>query len=64
MQQFTLIADHDLPALITELKLDDAVGEALGQHVAYLKNWMSGILEWHRKATRYTPEELQSRRMG
>jgi hypothetical protein len=23
---------------------------------------MSGILEWHRKATRYTPEELQARR--
>ena len=61
MEQFVLIADHDLPALIAELDLADAVGEALLRHADYLKNWMSGILEWHRRATRYTPAELRSR---
>nr|WP_269328903.1 hypothetical protein [Kineosporia babensis] len=63
MQQFTLIAEHDLPALIEELHLADEVASALRQHVDYLKNWMSGILEWHRKATRYTTAELQERRL-
>jgi len=62
MQQFTLIVEHDLPALVRELRLDEQVAAALHRHAEYLKNWMSGILEWHRRATRYTPQELQARR--
>ncbi len=36
---------------------------ALGQHADYLKNWMSGILQWHREATRYTEAELRRPRI-
>ncbi|MBT0771962.1 hypothetical protein KIH74_23675 [Kineosporia sp. J2-2] len=62
MRQFTLIADHDLPALVTELDLGPEVAAALHRHADHLKNWMSGILEWHRRASRYTEDELRSRR--
>ena len=62
MKQFELLAGTDLPAMIQEFDLPDDTGEALLRHADYLKNWMSGILQWHREATRYTTAELQSRR--
>jgi germacradienol/geosmin synthase len=62
MRQFELLAADDLPAMIDELGLGDEIAAALTRHVEHLKDWMSGILQWHREATRYTEAELRSRR--
>ena len=62
MEQFEHILAHDLPALFEELSLDDAARAALLRHAGDLKDWMSGILEWHRRCARYTPGELRRSR--
>ena len=59
MEQFEHILAGDLPALFDELSLDDAASAALLRHADELKDWMSGILEWHRKCVRYTEAELR-----
>ena len=58
MRQFEHIVTRDLPTLFEELDLDDAIRKALTRHVDELKDWMSGILEWHRRCVRYTEKEL------
>jgi len=58
MQQFEHIVTRDLPTLFEELDLDDAIRKALTRHADELKDWMSGILEWHRRCVRYTEKEL------
>jgi germacradienol/geosmin synthase len=59
--QFEHIAAHDLPVLVEEFALDDTARQALDRHVARLRDWMSGILEWHRRCVRYTDRELRRR---
>jgi germacradienol/geosmin synthase len=61
MSQFQHLADNDLPALFDELALEPAVRAALTQRADELKDWMSGILEWHRRCERYTEAELRRR---
>jgi germacradienol/geosmin synthase len=63
MEQFEHIVANDLPALFDDLNLEDAARKALTQHADDLKDWMSGILEWHRKCVRYTEPELQRNRV-
>jgi germacradienol/geosmin synthase len=58
MQEFEHIVEHDLPVLFTDLNLDQAIRAALTRHADELKDWMSGLLEWHRRCARYTEEEL------
>jgi len=59
MRQFEHILASDLPALSQDLDLAPPVREALGRHADELKDWMSGILEWHRRCVRYTETELR-----
>jgi germacradienol/geosmin synthase len=59
MEQFQLLVEQDLPAMCDELDLDDEVRAILTRHADGLKDWMSGIMEWHRKCVRYTEPELQ-----
>jgi germacradienol/geosmin synthase len=58
MQEFEHIVRTDLPAMFEEYDLDEDVREALTRHADDLKEWMSGILEGHRKCIRYTEAEL------
>jgi germacradienol/geosmin synthase len=62
MRQFEHIIANDLPALFEEHDLDEPARDALTRHADELKEWMSGILEWHRKCARYTQAELQRTR--
>jgi len=62
MTQFEHIVDHELPALFDDFGLDDDVRAILTAHADGLKEWMSGILEWHRKCVRYVEAELQRNR--
>ncbi|MGH3611310.1 MAG: terpene synthase family protein [Pseudonocardia sp.] len=65
MQQFEHIVANDLPALLEDFDLDEPVREILTRHAEDLKEWMSGILEWHRRCPRYTEAELRrSQRRG
>jgi germacradienol/geosmin synthase len=61
MRQFQHLAANDLPALFDELDLEPAVRTALARRADELKDWMSGILEWHRRCERYTEAELRRR---
>ncbi|TVS99803.1 germacradienol/geosmin synthase [Amycolatopsis bartoniae] len=62
MEQFEHILANDLPNLFEDLELSGPAREALLAHADHLKNWMSGILEWHRKCVRYTEPELRRNR--
>ncbi|GAB3718959.1 terpene synthase family protein [Amycolatopsis oliviviridis] len=59
MDQFRQLADEDLPRMCDDLGLDDEVRVAVTRYADHLKDWMAGILEWHRNCARYTPEELE-----
>jgi germacradienol/geosmin synthase len=58
IRQFEHIAATDLPAMFDDFDLDDDIRAVLTGHADHLKEWMSGILEWHRKCVRYTEAEL------
>ncbi|MCS7483350.1 germacradienol/geosmin synthase [Umezawaea endophytica] len=59
MSQFEHIVANDLPKLFEEFDLDDSVRAILTGQAEGLKEWMSGILEWHRKVVRYGEAELR-----
>jgi germacradienol/geosmin synthase len=59
LRQFEHIVADELPVLFEELDLDEQAREVLTRHTDELKDWMSGILEWHRKCVRYTEAELR-----
>ncbi|GAA1009732.1 germacradienol/geosmin synthase [Acrocarpospora pleiomorpha] len=60
MRQFEHLADHELPALLaTRPDLTPEAQAALTQQADDLKEWMSGILEWHLRCARYTEAELK-----
>ncbi|MEV7555057.1 germacradienol/geosmin synthase [Amycolatopsis sp. NPDC089917] len=62
MDQFEQLADEDLPRMCDDLGLDDEVRAVVTSYAGHLKDWMAGILEWHRNCARYTPEELERAR--
>jgi germacradienol/geosmin synthase len=59
MRQFEHIVATDMPALYRDLDLAPEIRAALDRHADELKDWMSGILEWHRRCVRYTEAELR-----
>jgi germacradienol/geosmin synthase len=63
MRQFEHIIAHDLPRLFHDLAVDEPARGVISRYTDYLKDWMSGILEWHRGTMRYTEAELQCRRV-
>ncbi|WP_149262485.1 germacradienol/geosmin synthase [Actinomadura sp. K4S16] len=56
-RQFEHLAGSELPALCDELDLDDTARAALSAYVEELRDWMAGILEWHRETDRYDERE-------
>ncbi|HEX4829547.1 MAG TPA: germacradienol/geosmin synthase [Trebonia sp.] len=63
-KQFERITEAGLPALFEHQKLDDAARQALLAHAAHLRDYMSGVLGWHRGCLRYGDSELRSRFIG
>lgn len=59
MRQFEEIVAIDLPGLFDDLDLEEPMRAVLTGHAERLKDWMSGILEWHRRCARYTEAELR-----
>ena len=64
MRQFEHILKTGLPALFIEHDLDERARQALINQAELLKDWMSGILEWHRQCQRYTDTELRRHYRG
>ncbi|GAA3745612.1 family 2 encapsulin nanocompartment cargo protein terpene cyclase [Salinactinospora qingdaonensis] len=64
MEQFEHIVAVELPNMFEEFDLDEDARTMLTRHADELKDWMSGILEWHRRCGRYTEEELRGSRTG
>jgi germacradienol/geosmin synthase len=62
MEEFEHIVAVDLPAMFEELDLSEGARKVLTRQAEDLKEWMSGILEWHRKSLRYPEAELQRNR--
>ena len=61
MCQFERIVAEELPVLCQDLGLDQETGQAVLDHATALQNWMSAVLEWHRRTSRYVPSNLRHR---
>lgn len=59
MKQFEHLIANDLPVLFDEFELDEPTRALLTGHADGLKDWMAGILEWHRRCARYVEAELR-----
>ncbi|MEG8278824.1 germacradienol/geosmin synthase Cyc2 [Streptomyces sp. AHA2] len=64
MRQFEHVVEHELPVLYDDFRLSDEARAAMGTYVADLRNWMSGILNWHRNVDRYKDAWLSRRAHG
>ncbi|MER7897065.1 germacradienol/geosmin synthase Cyc2 [Streptomyces sp. NPDC096046] len=64
MCQFEHVVEHELPILYDDFQLTGEARAAMGTYVADLRNWMSGILNWHREVDRYKDAWLSRRAHG
>ncbi|MCP2167260.1 family 2 encapsulin nanocompartment cargo protein terpene cyclase [Goodfellowiella coeruleoviolacea] len=64
MRQFERILAEELPTLVDEFELTEPARRALTRHCDELKDWMAGILEWHRRCARYREAELRRTAAG
>jgi germacradienol/geosmin synthase len=61
MRQLEHLMAVEMPALFEHHQLDDATRAALTRYADQIKDWLSGILEWHRACARYTAGALAAR---
>ncbi|MEU6682141.1 hypothetical protein [Streptomyces sp. NPDC046832] len=52
---------HDYGLLYEDFRLDSQARAAMDTYVADLRNWLSGILHWHREVDRYKETWLSRR---
>ncbi|MFJ3441539.1 germacradienol/geosmin synthase Cyc2 [Streptomyces sp. NPDC086081] len=64
MRQFEHVVEHELPVLYDDFRLGREARAAMATYVADLRNWLSGILNWHRQVDRYKDEWLSRRAHG
>ncbi|MFH8899548.1 germacradienol/geosmin synthase Cyc2 [Streptomyces coeruleorubidus] len=64
MRQFEHVVEHELPILYDDFRLTEEARAAMGTYVTDLRNWMAGILNWHREVDRYKDEWLSRRAHG
>ena len=58
LRQFLHIVELELPALYDDFDLADEARRVLDGYAAELKDWMAGILNWHRGCFRYDEASL------
>ncbi|MEO3874303.1 terpene synthase family protein [Nonomuraea sp. B12E4] len=59
VQEFEHIVEHELPVLTVEFGLDGEARNELDGYVDELRNWVAGVLNWHRHCSRYDEESLR-----
>ncbi|MET9071576.1 germacradienol/geosmin synthase Cyc2 [Streptomyces sp. NPDC004232] len=64
MQQFEHVIAHELPVLYDDFALSAEARAAMDAYVADLRNWLAGILNWHRTVDRYRAGFLARRAHG
>ncbi|GLW50778.1 germacradienol/geosmin synthase [Streptomyces sp. NBRC 14336] len=64
MQQFEHVVAHELPVVYDDFQLTEEARDAMATYVGDLRNWMAGILNWHREVDRYKPDYLARRAHG
>ena len=64
MQQFEHVAAREFPVLYEDFKLTDEARATMDGYVDELRNWLSGILNWHQQVPRYKSDHLESRSHG
>jgi germacradienol/geosmin synthase len=63
-KQFERIVEVGLPALFEQHGLDTEARATLRRHAALLRDYMAGVLAWHRATVRYGDTELRARYLG
>ncbi|MCE6993358.1 germacradienol/geosmin synthase [Saccharothrix sp. S26] len=58
LKQFQHSVAVELPALFEEFRLGREAREALNAYVGELRDWLAGILNWHREVVRYHDADL------
>jgi germacradienol/geosmin synthase len=64
VRQFERVVEVGLPALFEQHGLDIGARTALSRHAAHLRDFMAGVLAWHRATVRYGDTELRARYLG
>jgi germacradienol/geosmin synthase len=64
MRQFEHVVEHELPVLYEDFRLTDEGRAVMREYVSDLRNWMAGILNWHREVDRYKADWLARRAHG
>ncbi|GAA3786057.1 germacradienol/geosmin synthase Cyc2 [Streptomyces phyllanthi] len=64
MQQFEHVAERELPVVYEDFGLSEEARATMEGYVAELRNWLSGILHWHRNVRRYDAKSLARRAHG
>ncbi|GAA0513751.1 germacradienol/geosmin synthase [Saccharopolyspora spinosporotrichia] len=59
MKQFQYTVDDELPVLCEDFGLSSESRAVLTRYADELRDWMSGILNWHRECVRYKDEDLR-----
>jgi germacradienol/geosmin synthase len=63
-RQFERIVEAGLPALFEQHGLDTGARATLLRRAALLRDYMAGVLAWHRATVRYGDTELRARYLG
>jgi germacradienol/geosmin synthase len=64
VRQFERIVEAGLPALFEQHALDSGARAALRRQASLLRDYMAGVLAWHRATVRYGDSELRARYLG
>ncbi|MFF1376242.1 germacradienol/geosmin synthase Cyc2 [Streptomyces sp. NPDC058308] len=64
MRQFEHVVAAEFPVLYEDFALSQEARAAMDGYVADLRNWMAGIVHWHRECHRYGADDLARRTHG
>ncbi|GGZ99777.1 germacradienol/geosmin synthase Cyc2 [Streptomyces echinoruber] len=64
MHQFEHVVAHELPVVYDDFGLSEEARAIMRGYVDDLRNWLAGILNWHRNVDRYKAEYLARRAHG
>ncbi|UGQ10396.1 germacradienol/geosmin synthase [Yinghuangia sp. ASG 101] len=59
LSQFRHVVAHELPVLSDDFELGDEARASLDAYVEDLRNWLAGIVNWHRNVRRYDEATLR-----
>ncbi|GEB54528.1 terpene synthase family protein [Streptomyces gardneri] len=60
LRQYEHLKAREVPVLYEDFGLDAAGRAAFEAYLRELEDWLAGVLNWHRKARRYGPEDVRA----